>query len=76
MFLFADANNCLHLQTRKKGEIGMKRTRLTNTIAYRVSEDQWRRIQEEAEKDEVSIHDWRRDAVLEKLQNLREATME
>jgi hypothetical protein len=73
--LQAQAIACI-CKREKKREIGMKRTRLTNTIAYRVSEDQWRRIQEEAEKDEVSIHDWCREAVLEKLQNLREATME
>lgn len=52
----------------------MKRTALTNTVAYRVTAEQWRRLEEEAENDEVSVHDWRREAVLEKLQNLQKAT--
>jgi hypothetical protein len=65
--VFADANNCLHLQT---GEIGMKRTTLPNTIGYRVSEEQWGRFEAEAEKDGISVHDWCREAALEKLNNL------
>ena len=52
----------------------MKRTTLTNTVAYRVTAEQWRRLEEEAENGEVSVHDWCREAVLEKLQNLQKAT--
>jgi len=48
----------------------MKRTTLPNTIGYRVSEEQWRRLEEEAEKDDISVHDWCREAALEKLNNL------
>ena len=51
----------------------MKRTTLPNTIGYRVSEEQWRRLEEEAEKDDISVHDWCREAALEKLNNLRGA---
>jgi hypothetical protein len=51
----------------------MKRTTLPNTIGYRVSEEQWRQLGVEAEKDGISVHDWCRDAALEKLKNLPEA---
>jgi hypothetical protein len=53
--------------------IGMKRTTLPNTIGYRVSEEQWRRFEEEAEQDGISVHDWCREAALEKLNNLGDA---
>jgi len=38
-----------------------------------VSAEQWRRLEEEAEKDDISVHDWCREAALEKLNNLRGA---
>jgi mobilization protein NikA len=50
----------------------MKRLKLSNKISYRVSEEQWRRIEEEAEDAGVSANDWCRNAALEKLKNLRE----
>jgi hypothetical protein len=51
----------------------MKRTTLPNTIGFRVSEEQWRGLEEEAENDEISVHVWCREAALEKLKKLREA---
>ena len=51
----------------------MKRTTLPNTIGFRVSEEQWRGLEEEAENDEISVHEWCREAALEKLKKLREA---
>jgi hypothetical protein len=81
--LFANVNiankasygySCLQMHTIvcicKQKETGMKRATLKNTIGFRVSEEQWHRIEEEAENDEVSVHDWCRDAVLEKLERL------
>jgi len=50
----------------------MKRTTLPNTIGFRVSEEQWRGLEDEAEEDGISVHDWCREAALEKLKNLRE----
>jgi len=51
----------------------MKRLKLSSKISYRVSEEQWRRIEEEAEDAGVSANDWCRNAALDKLKNLREA---
>jgi hypothetical protein len=51
----------------------MKRPKLISKISYRVSEEQRRRIEEEAEEAGMSANDWCRDAALEKLDNLREA---
>jgi predicted HicB family RNase H-like nuclease len=51
----------------------MKRLKLSSKISYRVSEEQWRRIEEEAEDAGVSANDWCRNTALEKLKNLREA---
>jgi hypothetical protein len=48
----------------------MKRTKLKITVAYRVTEEQWRRIEEEAGNDDVSVNDWCRETALEKLGRL------
>ena len=45
---------------------------LSSKISYRVSEEQRRRIEEEAEDAGVSANDWRRDAALEKEYALRQ----
>ena len=50
----------------------MKRRKLSIRISYRVSEEERRRIEEEA-GDDMSVSDWCRDAALEKLNNLRDA---
>jgi len=50
----------------------MKRLMLSSKISYRVSEEQRRRIEEEAEDAGVSANDWRRDAALEKEYALRQ----
>ena len=50
----------------------MKRRKLSVRISYRVSEEERRRIEEEA-GDDMSVSDWCRDAALEKLNNLRDA---
>jgi hypothetical protein len=49
-----------------------KRRKLESSVSYRLTEEQWGQIAEEA-GDGVSVNDWCRDAALEKLKNLREA---
>jgi hypothetical protein len=49
-----------------------KRRKLESSVSYRLTEEQWMQIAEEA-GDGVSVNDWCRDAALEKLKNLREA---
>lgn len=45
---------------------------MKSSVSYRLTEEQWMQIAEEA-GDGVSVNDWCRDAALEKLNNLREA---
>ena len=47
----------------------MNSGQLTGKISYRVSEEEEREIQNEAEAEGISTHDWCRNAVREKLQN-------
>jgi hypothetical protein len=64
---------CPHLPTQGGQRKEMKRLKLSSKISYRVSEEQRRQIEEEAEDAGVSANDWCRDAALEKLNNLRGA---
>jgi hypothetical protein len=49
-----------------------KRRKLASSVSYRLMEEQWMQIAEEA-GDEASVNDWCREAALEKLKKLREA---
>ena len=49
-----------------------KRQKLASSVSYRLMEEQWMQIAEEA-GDEASVNDWCREAALEKLKKLREA---
>jgi hypothetical protein len=48
------------------------RQKLASSVSYRLMEEQWMQIAEEA-GDEASVNDWCREAALEKLKKLREA---
>src|SRR5262249_18263591 len=50
----------------------MKRAKLTERISYRITEEDWRRIEAECEDAGVSANDWCGDGAREKLKNLRE----
>jgi hypothetical protein len=64
---------CPHLPTQGGQRKEMKRLMLSSKISYRLSEEQRRRIEEEAEDAGMSANDWCRDAALEKLKNLHKA---
>jgi len=63
---------CIHLYTSAYIRNMTKRRKLESSVSYRLTEEQWMQIAEEA-GDGVSVNDWCRDAALEKLKNLREA---
>jgi len=63
---------CIHLYTSAYIRNMTKRRKLESSVSYRLTEEQWTQIAEEA-GDGVSVNDWCRDAALEKLKNLREA---
>jgi predicted HicB family RNase H-like nuclease len=51
----------------QKGEKSMRKKFLTRQLAVSVSEETWERIQEVTDEAEISVSEWIREAVKEKL---------
>jgi hypothetical protein len=49
----------------------MKRDTLSERISFRVKDEDWERIEDDAIPKGISVHDWCRDAALEKVEKLR-----